>query len=251
VWGGSRLEVCGCGQNFSNSCKFGADADTKFQPCLFSQVFSDPTCFFQFPFLLDSKALAIHQPFEALVISVLHVMSAFLLARNFGRGTQELPFNGSYPIVWISNAKLSEMSTHSHSSEILRGPRVLVLLRDSTIRSCLLIQEQFNFLIWIDVLPRGFASLEICFFHLWSQNYFHFGLRLDFCDRLSFHSSQKWFWIKCHIAAWFKCELICETLEGRLFFLHQFQHLIINFVDELSFFELWNIFDSKFLCFHQ
>jgi len=27
------------------------------------------------------------------------LMSAFLLARNFGSGTQELPFNGSYPTV--------------------------------------------------------------------------------------------------------------------------------------------------------
>ena len=44
------------------------------------------------------KALAIHHLkhwLSAFFIS----MIAFLLARNFGRGAQELPFNGSYPIV--------------------------------------------------------------------------------------------------------------------------------------------------------
>ena len=80
---------------------------------------------------------------------------------------------------------------------------------------------------------KALTSLEICLFHICSQDNFHFGLRLDFCVSLSFHSSQKGFWVICHIAARFKCELIGETLKGRVFFLRQFQHLIINFVDEL------------------
>jgi len=89
------------------------------------------------------KALAIHHLKHWL--SAFFILSiAFLLARTFGRGTQELPFNGSIQLCEYQVLQLSEMSTHSHSSE---GPRGFFLTRDSKIRSCLLIQEQFNFLI--------------------------------------------------------------------------------------------------------
>jgi len=36
--GGCGLEVCRCWQNFSNSCRCGAGADTKFQPVQDSSV---------------------------------------------------------------------------------------------------------------------------------------------------------------------------------------------------------------------
>jgi len=71
----------------------------------FSSVLWSDLFFFQFPFFAGFKALAIHHLKHWLSVFFMF-MSAFLLARNFGRGTQELPFNGSYPIVWISSATI-------------------------------------------------------------------------------------------------------------------------------------------------
>jgi len=66
--------------------------------CLLPQNFRDAIWVsFNFPFCgIQSSCDA---PFEALVNRFFMLMSAFLLARNFGSGTQELPFNGSYPTV--------------------------------------------------------------------------------------------------------------------------------------------------------
>ena len=219
--------------------------------CLFSQVFCDPICFFfQFPFLLDSKLL------RYTIWSIGYQCSSYWWSPSCLLEIMEDEPKNFHSMAHIQQCEnqvpqLNEMSTRSYSSDILRGPRGLVLPRESTIRSCLLIQEQFHFWSELMFFHKALASLEICRFHLCSQDEFYFGLRLDFCECLSFHSSQKWFWVICRFTTWFNCVLICETLEGRLFFLRQFQHLIINFVDELCLFELCGIFYSKFLCFHQ
>ena len=71
---------------------------------------------------------------------------ASFLERNFGNFIKVPPRSGLYPkMCEYQVPQLSEMSTHSHSSEILQGPRGLVLPRDSTIRSCLLIQRTISF----------------------------------------------------------------------------------------------------------
>ena len=115
------------------------------------------------------------------------LMSAFLLAINFGRGTKNFSFNDAYPTVWIS-CDTMEWSVHPlpfiwNFARSLRTCSV-------TFHSCLLIQEQFHFLIWIDVLPRGFGqswdlfflSLISKFFSLW----FAFGfLRVPFVSQQS------------------------------------------------------------------
>ena len=111
--------------------------------------------FFSISLFAGFKALAVHHLKHWL--SAFFILTiAFLLARNFRRGTQELPFNGSYPIVWISSATI-EWNIHPlpFIRNFARSSRTCSV-RDSKIRSCLLIQEQFHFLIWIDVLPRGF-----------------------------------------------------------------------------------------------
>ena len=71
---------------------------------VFSSVLWSDLCFFNFLFA-GFKALAIHHLKHWLSVFFM-LMSSLLLARNFGRGTQELPFSGSYPTVWISSATI-------------------------------------------------------------------------------------------------------------------------------------------------
>jgi len=66
--------------------------------CLFSQVLCDPICIFSISLFAVFKALAMHHVTHWLSVFFI-LMIAFFLARNFGRGTQELPLNGSYPTV--------------------------------------------------------------------------------------------------------------------------------------------------------
>ena len=138
------------------------------------------------------KALAIHHLKHWLSVFFIS-MIAFLLARNFGSGTQELPFNGSYPTVWILSATI-KWNVHPL-------PFIWNFARSS--RTCsvkrlhnsffFVVSRTISFLIWIDVLPQGFGqSWDLSFPSLpsrWFSIWFEFGfLRVPFVSQQSYDS---------------------------------------------------------------
>ena len=86
--------------NLSIACKLiGNTIPLKLRDyACFLKCFVIRSGFFSISVFAGFKALAIHYLKHWLSVFFI-LMIAFLLARNFGRGTQELPFNGSYPTV--------------------------------------------------------------------------------------------------------------------------------------------------------